>query len=770
MGNCQIDHIRNNLEILKELLADTSNTSRGEVLKLKQTLVRYDVDKRIGDVGTSTSMQDYYEGTAVYVNKNMAMGEFVNIAAGDVAYGYHHLSNIMNPIEIAYQSNKIKNIAQLGTELVSNSGIVDGRYTTLVKAYSEVFSEFLDELGAVFENNYSAENRDKSHVYVKTGVDKLKEKTTKLLRVLENVQKGLRASFSDADIDQLPKSTQDLVKKVESISSSLTSYLGNSEGFINIRSAGYTAKNLGTLYEDLLGITATSKKHKFQYTAPNKQRVELLEKEMLKHYRSGISKDNTGAKEDLVLLLSTDGLGITHTLRDSINENTVDHWSNDFPALVVKIREKLLEEIQQLKDPALKEELLDRAKSMAKNKRDYSPLDKKAREQGKNIASVWQEDPSSSFMNLDKDLESSYAYTSGAAYGGDAIWDKIVRLVAPANKIVHFTVDSEGKDSDHTEKLHLLGGKVVSANEKLSYTFNASTFDSDTRKLITALSTVNTLLGTTYSPDITGLLQARNLLQVIYTDAVIAVAPITGFRGVAGGTNTAVQLGIKLQRPVYVLNTGINKEYPVVGWYKYDPVNGFKSVGTDVVTRFAEESRDKKFALVGTRELENRYQGDLRKLPNKDEFFEQLGKNFEAVGHMINFIKAHTGSDVDLEVAGRVSNGTNKFANDPKVAANGKFVLDIKGEIPRVADRRTGKQRENNEPIVYGFYNTWFNPAVKLDKEIEDAYNLKVKYNGLTLNEYIEKGNSIAKGNSVPPTKHNYGDDHVTIKEPCKNG
>ena len=490
---------------------------------------------------------------------------------------------------------------------------------------------------------------------------------------------------------------------------------------------------------------------------------------MLKHYRSGISKDNTGAKEDLVLLLSTDGLGITHTLRDSINENTVDHWSNDFPALAVKVREKLLEEIQQLKDPALKEELLDRAKSMAKNKRDYSPLDKKAREQGKNIASVWEEDPSSSFMNLDKDLESSYAYTSGAAYGADAIWDKIVRLVAPANKIVHFTVDSEGKDSDHTEKLHLLEDTVASANEKLSYTFNASTFDSDTRKLITALSTINTLLGTTHSPDSAGLLQARNLLQVIYTDAVIAVAPITGFRGVAGGTNTAVQLGIKLQRPVYVLNTGINKEYPVVGWYKYDPVNGFKSVGTDVVTRFAEESRDKKFALVGSRKLESYYGGELRRLP-ASAFFGQLGKNFEAVGHMINFIKAHTGSDVDLEVAGWVSHGYEKYANDPEIAANGKFVLDTKGELPRVADRRWKKEKERNEPIVYGFFNTWYNPDNKFDNALQAAYSSKVKHDGFTLNEYIEKGNSIAKGNSVPSTKHNYGDDHVTIKEPCKNG
>jgi hypothetical protein len=216
---------------------------------------------------------------------------------------------------------------------------------------------------------------------------------------------------------------------------------------------------------------------------------------------------------------------------------------------------------------------------------------------------------------------------------------------------------------------------------------------------------------------------------------------------------------------VYVLNTGINKEYPVVGWYKYDPVNGFKSVGTDVVTRFAEESRDKKFALVGTRELENRYQGDLSKLPD-EEFVEQLGKNFEAVGHMINFVKAHTGSKVDVEVAGQAKNiGFKK--NTPEVIAKGKFVLDIKGVLPRVTDRRDEEQKNSKEPIVYGFYDTYYSKKIIKDDVIKEAYASGVKYNGLTLGEYIKKGNSIAKGDSVPPTKHNYGNDHVTIEEIC---
>jgi len=50
-------------------------------------------------------------------------------------------------------------------------------------------------------------------------------------------------------------------------------------------------------------------------------------------------------------------------------------------------------------------------------------------------------------------------------------------------------------------------------------------------------------------------LKARNAFQVINSDAVFAIGKINDNRnGVYGGTNYAVQLAIKLNKPVYVFD------------------------------------------------------------------------------------------------------------------------------------------------------------------------------------------------------------------------
>jgi hypothetical protein len=105
-----------------------------------------------------------------------------------------------------------------------------------------------------------------------------------------------------------------------------------------------------------------------------------------------------------------------------------------------------------------------------------------------------------------------------------------------------------------------------------------------------ARTEVERLLGKKYPDTLEGNLQVRNFFQVSNADSVMAVAPLRGdMMGVTGGTNTAVQLGITLNKPTYVWDTNTEK------WYKY---NGTTFVET------ATPTLTKNFAGVGTRDIE----------------------------------------------------------------------------------------------------------------------------------------------------------------------
>jgi hypothetical protein len=111
-----------------------------------------------------------------------------------------------------------------------------------------------------------------------------------------------------------------------------------------------------------------------------------------------------------------------------------------------------------------------------------------------------------------------------------------------------------------------------------------------------ARDTVNNLLGTNYKDDTAGNLQARNYYQVANSDGVFAIGSLTpNKKGVTGGTNTAIQLAIKLTdkvRPVYVWDTNTQR------WYEFNRTKGvFRSTTIPTLT--------KEFAGIGTRDIEN---------------------------------------------------------------------------------------------------------------------------------------------------------------------
>lgn len=163
---------------------------------------------------------------------------------------------------------------------------------------------------------------------------------------------------------------------------------------------------------------------------------------------------------------------------------------------------------------------------------------------------------------------------SGGAYGADAAWDVVGREFGVVNH-KHYR---DGANTRLSARLKKAGVKAAILTKEM---------------MDTARVEVSKLLGITYKDDIRGNLQVRNYYQVSNADSVLAIAeldPKTQNRGVKGGTNTAVQLAIKMNKPVYVWDTSSEQ------WYVFTK-DGFVVSDTPVLTE--------NFAGVGTRDIES---------------------------------------------------------------------------------------------------------------------------------------------------------------------
>lgn len=167
-----------------------------------------------------------------------------------------------------------------------------------------------------------------------------------------------------------------------------------------------------------------------------------------------------------------------------------------------------------------------------------------------------------------------YTMNSGGAYGGDTYWDVIGRQFG-LTKINHF------RPADNQRLSKTLRDRNV---KPFSITHEQSNY---------AREQIKQLTGRELPYDIGGELLARDFYQVDKSDGVFAIANITSSqRAVEGGTNMAVQVGIKYGKPVHVYD--LNTE----SWYQYNQSTGrFEVEDTPVLT--------KSFAGVGTRNIQN---------------------------------------------------------------------------------------------------------------------------------------------------------------------
>ena len=180
----------------------------------------------------------------------------------------------------------------------------------------------------------------------------------------------------------------------------------------------------------------------------------------------------------------------------------------------------------------------------------------------------------STLQNKQNNNPQNYTMNSGGAYGGDTYWDVIGRQFGLTN-INHF------RPADNQRLSKTLRDRNV---KPFSITHEQSNY---------AREQIKQLTGMELPYDVGGELLARNFYQVDKSDGVFAIANITSSqKAVQGGTNMAVQVGIKQGKPVHVYD--LNTE----SWYQYNQSTGrFEVEDTPVLT--------KSFAGVGTRNIQN---------------------------------------------------------------------------------------------------------------------------------------------------------------------
>lgn len=229
-----------------------------------------------------------------------------------------------------------------------------------------------------------------------------------------------------------------------------------------------------------------------------------------------------------------------------------------------------ISQITEARTPVLFKYLYDKTVDLAKYvSTEHKDTHNVSYEQAQKIISF-----SNTMQQKQQNNPQDYTMNSGGAYGGDTYWDVIGRQFG-LTKINHF------RPADNQR----LSKTLMDRNVKpFSITHEQSNY---------AREQIKQLTGRELPYDIGGELLARNFYQVDKSDGVFAIANITSSqRAVEGGTNMAVQVGIKQGKPVHVYD--LNTE----SWYQYNQSTGrFEVEDTPVLT--------KSFAGVGTRNIQN---------------------------------------------------------------------------------------------------------------------------------------------------------------------
>ena len=167
-----------------------------------------------------------------------------------------------------------------------------------------------------------------------------------------------------------------------------------------------------------------------------------------------------------------------------------------------------------------------------------------------------------------------YTNHSGGAYGVDTM-GCIVGLSLGFKNHNHYRPANNTRLSRRLRQL-MLAPKILT-EEQLEF----------------ARKEVNRILSKNYKSGIAADLQSRNYFQVANSTAVYCFSKKTGDSSISGGTNTALQLAIKMGRDAYVFDLNSLR------WFVYNPEVG----SLCEMSETPELTFD--YAIVGTRDVED---------------------------------------------------------------------------------------------------------------------------------------------------------------------
>ena len=275
-----------------------------------------------------------------------------------------------------------------------------------------------------------------------------------------------------------------------------------------------------------------------------------------------------------------------------------------------------------------------------------------------------------------------YTMNSGGAYGGDTYWDVIGRQFGLTN-INHF------RPVDNQRLSKILRDRNV---KPFSITHEQSNY---------AREQIKQLTGRELPQDLAGELLARDFYQVDKSDGVFAIANITSSqKAVEGGTNMAVQVGIKQGKPVHVYD--LNTE----SWYQYNQsTDKFEVEDTPVLT--------KSFAGVGTRNIQN----------------YKVNKNGQLVDR-----EGYVGYDKALKAANAIKAVYQKTFNNASTSSTVNIYAG------------TGENADLSNFAIRPFTHHFNDGSVKEFQSVEQAFQyIKVGFADAKSND----GNTRASGKSI---------------------
>ena len=171
-------------------------------------------------------------------------------------------------------------------------------------------------------------------------------------------------------------------------------------------------------------------------------------------------------------------------------------------------------------------------------------------------------------------FENHVLYTGGA-YGADTLFGVLADQYGVGKQ---FHIRPIGNTKIHKTLVKLGYGPLVAPEDKLAF----------------ARDKIQELIGLKLTSNLGNNLKARNYFQVSNSESVLAVAKLKpDMKSVKGGTSVAVDLGIALNLPTYVLDVTTES------WYMYD------SIAKKFTPFSGVPPLTRKFTGVGTRDIEN---------------------------------------------------------------------------------------------------------------------------------------------------------------------